>query len=173
MWIYNRAAAATYAEAFAIVHNGAWPTYQFDCTNFVSQALYAGGWEMTGADADDDESWFGPDLAGGHFGLSRSWAKADGLKKFLRASGRAHECKATELFLGDVVQIIDHSGEADHSMMVSLIAGGEPCLSYHTTDRFNVPLSRAVQLAALHNVGGTLVYWKLHDFLEPKTPSPW
>ena len=46
---YNRAAAATYADTYWQSYNPAWPSFARkggDCTNFVSQALYAGGIAM-------------------------------------------------------------------------------------------------------------------------------
>lgn len=46
---YNGAAAAAYADAYWQTYNPAWPSFANsggDCTNFVSQALYAGGISM-------------------------------------------------------------------------------------------------------------------------------
>jgi len=43
---YDRASAATYADTYWQSYNPAWPSFAKkggDCTNFVSQALYAGG----------------------------------------------------------------------------------------------------------------------------------
>jgi hypothetical protein len=40
---YNGGAAAAYADKWARVSNGAWPSYGNDCTNFLSQSLLAGG----------------------------------------------------------------------------------------------------------------------------------
>ena len=42
---YDRAAAATYADTYWQSYNPSWPSFARkggDCTNFVSQALYAG-----------------------------------------------------------------------------------------------------------------------------------
>jgi hypothetical protein len=46
---YNGAAAAAYADTYWQSYNPAWPSFASgggDCTNFVSQALYAGGITM-------------------------------------------------------------------------------------------------------------------------------
>lgn len=46
---YNGAAAAAYADTYWQTYNSAWPSFANsggDCTNFVSQALYAGGMAM-------------------------------------------------------------------------------------------------------------------------------
>lgn len=45
---YNGGAAAAYADQWAQKRNGAWPAYGNDCTNFLSQAMNAGGDGMTG-----------------------------------------------------------------------------------------------------------------------------
>lgn len=49
---YNGAAAAAYADTYWQNYNSAWPSFANsggDCTNFVSQALYAGGLAMRSA----------------------------------------------------------------------------------------------------------------------------
>jgi len=46
---YNGSAAAAYADTYWLNYNPAWPSFANsggDCTNFVSQALYAGGITM-------------------------------------------------------------------------------------------------------------------------------
>jgi hypothetical protein len=46
---YNGAAAAAYADSYWQTYNPAWPSFAStggDCTNFVSQALHAGGIAM-------------------------------------------------------------------------------------------------------------------------------
>jgi Putative amidase domain len=65
---FNRIVAAHYATRYATNYNRSWLADEEDCTNFVSQALYAGGWTMTagrgvfdpdarGAD-HDDFAWY-------------------------------------------------------------------------------------------------------------------
>jgi len=52
-WAWNKSTAATYAETYAIAENGAWPYFVgSDCTNFVSQALKAGGVGMDSTRTD-------------------------------------------------------------------------------------------------------------------------
>jgi Putative amidase domain len=51
---YNRIAAADYGTKWAVpgARNSTWPDFSSsqggggDCTNFISQCLYAGGWNM-------------------------------------------------------------------------------------------------------------------------------
>lgn len=59
---YNGAAAAAYADTYWSNYNSAWPDFAHkggDCTNFVSQALYAGGLAMRPSPAySGDAAWY-------------------------------------------------------------------------------------------------------------------
>jgi hypothetical protein len=59
---YNGAAAAAYADAYWQNYNAAWPSFANsggDCTNFVSQALYAGGIVMrTSPSYSGNAAWY-------------------------------------------------------------------------------------------------------------------
>src|SRR5215468_10804830 len=45
--VFDRRAAADYAMKWALMYNPYWPIDPAsDCTNFISQALHAGGWTM-------------------------------------------------------------------------------------------------------------------------------
>jgi hypothetical protein len=87
-WVGKNAAA--YADEYAINPNsGTYPVYGEDCTNFVSQALYAGGQSMiapTGGPygtvvVDDDYQWWWAVVSRGD-GRTASWSVADDLWKF-------------------------------------------------------------------------------------------
>ncbi len=57
---YNREAAKAYAEMHAEIPNtNKYPLFKGDdCTNFISQVLFAGGMEMRGQDYGSYQSWF-------------------------------------------------------------------------------------------------------------------
>src|SRR5262252_5579825 len=59
---YNGAAAAAYADTYWQNYNPAWPSFANsggDCTNFVSQALYAGGINMRPSPTfTGDAAWY-------------------------------------------------------------------------------------------------------------------
>ena len=59
---YNGAAAASYADTYWQNYNPAWPSFTNsggDCTNFVSQALHAGGIAMrTSPQYSGDAAWY-------------------------------------------------------------------------------------------------------------------
>lgn len=57
---YDRNAATSYADQWALSRNWFWyPIYGNDCTNFVSQALAAGGYHQVDGDINSDSVWFG------------------------------------------------------------------------------------------------------------------
>ena len=57
---YNGPAAASYADTWALGYNSNYLTFGDDCTNFVSQALKAGGLPTitTTSTTSDDHYWF-------------------------------------------------------------------------------------------------------------------
>lgn len=57
---YDGTAAANYADKYATNGNSAYWTYTTDCTNFVSQALRAGGWTFSsfGANLTSPSAWY-------------------------------------------------------------------------------------------------------------------
>jgi hypothetical protein len=133
--VYNRVLAAGYATKYALHPNTAWIKDIEDCTNFVSQALYFGGWPMTAGDGSDGvTAWYNtsdPDsILGENWGRSsyrrsRTWGAAENFRQFLQFGGRARKCAIDQLTIGDVVQ---HSanGRASHSMMITGFAPSSP-----------------------------------------------
>lgn len=83
---YSGSAAANYADEWAKSYNSAYPAFSDDCTNFVSQSLYAGGMpqvvyydQKTGlpANTSDDYYWFIWDLtSSGTWVYAFSWTSA-------------------------------------------------------------------------------------------------
>ncbi|KYD26265.1 amidase domain-containing protein [Geobacillus sp. FSL W8-0032] len=131
---YDRAQAVRYAETWWNRHNPAFPSFPVDCTNFVSQCLYAGGVPMTGY----------PNRARGWWcqngSWSYSWAVAHSLRWYL--SGSRIGLQAVEvsepgqLMAGDVI-CYDFQGDGrfDHSaIVVAKDQEGMPLVNAHTTN---------------------------------------
>lgn len=80
---YNGGWAASYAESYAINDDTYyWPTiYQNDCTDFVSQALYAGNLTFVNYGAQGVDTWW----SDGYGEASASWYFAPNLYSFLEA----------------------------------------------------------------------------------------
>jgi hypothetical protein len=186
--IYNRLLAVGYASTYAYHYNKDWIADTVDCTNFVSQALYFGGWPMTAGNGDnDDTAWFNvgdPDSFMGkswgrsHHKRSYTWGSAPHFGRFLEISGRARRCKIDELIIGDVVQhysIAD--GRTHHTMLITALAPSTPSTpatpglngivllaSYHSRDELNIPL------ILQYPPKGENLFWKIFDHV-PDTNS--
>jgi putative amidase-like protein len=189
---FNRSAAAAYALKYAFSYNPEWPSYQGkggDCTNFVSQALYAGGWTMVQIETSilgsvrDDGSWYSGKAGSGIDDRSWTWAAAANFTRFLASGngGRAKKCQISELALGDVVQLRDY-GIIHHTLIVtgvlptSIKTPGEsgivrgrstpfplahiPFVTYHTSDVSQKPLT------AIHSED--MMCWKISDWFDEK-----
>ena len=84
---YNGPAAASYADTWALSNNPNYLTFGDDCTNFVSQALNAGGLPTITATSttSDDHYWFFLFTSKyRNYIYSHSWAVAYDLFTFLR-----------------------------------------------------------------------------------------
>lgn len=56
---YNRGNAVAYANQWALSRNWlSYGSYTDDCTNFVSQALNAGGYKQVGGNKNSDNAWY-------------------------------------------------------------------------------------------------------------------
>ena len=157
---YSRAAAADYARKWAWTDNPAYGRIEpNDCTNFVSQALFAGGWTMVGGSCDDRKDknvwWFNPmecRWVGGRpwnsdVKASFSWGGAQNLYWFMQESGRgATVSDPMDLEIGDVLQMDMgpghyNAGRIGHSMVVTGKTPDDLLLSYHEDHHLDEPLS--------------------------------
>ncbi|MFI7010828.1 amidase domain-containing protein [Streptomyces sp. NPDC050145] len=135
-----------------------------DCTNFVSQALAAGGWERELGWYRSDSVWW---YTGAPWPLpphSYTWGGAPNWQRFARdESKRVYELSGpSSLGIADVVQfeIFGYSdpGQPGHTMMVTdFTSDWMPKMSYHTTDTLNRPLS---EILAQHNTGEKFWYFR-------------
>ncbi|ACV57511.1 amidase domain-containing protein [Alicyclobacillus acidocaldarius] len=137
--LYDRIRAVRYADAWWDGTNPRYPRFSDDCTNFVSQCLFAGGLPM----------WGEPDRASGwwfQFGVkpnwSYSWSTAHALYLVLtKAFGARVVSDPAELRIGDVI-FYDWNGEGTyhHSTIVTdFDALGEPLVNAHTIDSYHRP----------------------------------
>lgn len=139
---YNYQAMANYANQYWDNYNPAYRTFADtggDCTNFVSQAMRAGGWsDKTGWWLDDDNWWYNS------LNQTRTWINVEYFYTF--AAVRSHRTTILSspwsLLLADVLQMdFTNNGSKDHTMIVTWWNAGTPYLSYHTTDTHNRSLS--------------------------------
>lgn len=131
---FNKTAMSDYAIKHALNRNSNYREYTNDCTNFMSQAVRAGGWWMVNSDYDqgDDRRW--------NYGMftwttSYTWAGAHNFYKFGAWSTRTQTIGKTSLRWGDVVHIkFSGADRIGHSMMVTGRDEYDSYLSYHTND---------------------------------------
>ncbi|MGI6772742.1 MAG: amidase [Clostridiales bacterium] len=153
---YNREAAAAYAERWALSRNPRYANFDNmggDCTNFISQCLYAGCRVMNYTPV---YGWYYNNLNS----RSPSWSSVEYLYKFLITNeGAGPFCVETDrehMQIGDVVQLRDESGRYYHSLLVMSNTNGNILIACHTYDYLNRPLdsyTSAAGMRYLHIVG--------------------
>ncbi|WP_248929755.1 amidase domain-containing protein [Paenibacillus hamazuiensis] len=143
---YDRGKAAQYADTWWNGYNPAYAAIEVDCTNFVSQCLFAGGAPMhyTGK---RDSGWWYKGRSQGQELWSFSWAVAHSLQSYLTSSKRAVEVEAPNLLrLGDVLCYDwDGTGRFGHNTIVTAF------------DPLGMPLVNAHTISSQHR------YWSYQD----------
>ncbi len=140
-YTYNRRKAYYYALRWAYRRNPLFIDFAGlggDCTNFVSQCIFAGcctmnftetfGWYYRGVD-DRAPAWTGVEF----------------LYNFLTTNeGEGPygvETPPMDTQTGDVIQLRNSEGDFYHTLLVVGFDGNEPLVAAHTNDGFNRPLS--------------------------------
>ena len=161
--IYNRVRAVEYAKRWALSRNPLF--YDFtggggNCTNFVSQAVLAGSLVMNPSEIF---GWYYRDLndrAPAWTGVSFFWQFMTAAPRFVSAGGDTgpfgeEVTDASELMVGDVVQLANEQGEFYHTLLVSGKRDGALLMAAHSIDAFDRPLSeyRYATARYLHILG--------------------
>ena len=148
---YNRLKAVNYASRWALGRNPAYFDFQGiggDCTNFVSQCIYAGAGMMN---YTPNTGWFyrTPD------DRTPSWTGVDFLYEFLVGNQSVgpygHLVDFIQLRKGDVVQLGSVEGDFYHSLFV-LTEYPNITVAAHTGDALYRPLNSYVydQIRCIH-----------------------
>ncbi|WP_071459001.1 amidase domain-containing protein [Bacillus massilinigeriensis] len=131
---YNRLKAVQYAERWWNENNPAFFSFGDDCTNYISQCLYAGGAPMHGYPKRGDGWWMKNN------DWSYSWTVANALRIYLSRPKFGLKTKemesAEQLLLGDII-CYDFNGDGryDHTTIVTAKDGdGMPLVNAHTTN---------------------------------------
>lgn len=133
--MYNRERAVSYAHKYWNSHN---PAYRYfstnDCTNFISQCLYAGGFPMI--KGHRGQGWWYKQ--GNPDSWSYSWAVANSLYWFLRNRTQPVS-RVQDLQIGDVICYdFEGDGRWNHNTIVtSKDANGEAYVNAHTNNSQN------------------------------------
>ena len=144
---YNRQAAIEYAEKWAFGRNPDYMSFDGiggDCTNFVSQCIFAGSGVMN---YTKDTGWYykSPD------DRAAAWSSAEFLNKFLlnnkSAGPHAKTTPIASLLNGDIIQL--HNGmRFYHTLIVVGFSAGIPLVAAHTDDSNMRPLSTYYYVSA-------------------------
>ena len=134
---YDRQAAVAYAEKWWNDYNPKFKKFDVDCTNYVSQCLFAGGAPMRGYPKRTTGWWMQNN------NWSFSWTVANALTQYLSTSKSGLRAKQVsnpkELKLGDVI-CYDFQGDGrfDHTTIVTgHDADGMPLVNAHTDNSRN------------------------------------
>ena len=138
---YRRDRAVAYARRWALARNPLFENYTGiggDCTNFVSQAIYAGGCVMN----------YTPTF--GWYYISSTdrapaWTGVEFFYNFMTSNVEigpyAREVGEGELELGDVIQLGDESGDFYHALVVVGSSEEGYLIAAHSNDALDRPLS--------------------------------
>jgi hypothetical protein len=142
---YRYAAMAAYAEKYWTNYNTAYRRYSGaggDCTNFLSQSLYAGGWKKVLSSAEDYGTWYSKSS-----GESDTWIGVNEWSWFTQTARRTTAlANAYQMDVGDVLQMdFDEDGSKDHSMMTTYRgSSGVPYLTSHDADTYRRSLASLI-----------------------------
>lgn len=159
---YNRKLAVNYALTYALKPN---PSFRYfpiinnnsgDCSNFISQCLFAGGipmifsgnnsWWYNNSSADrSKDTW------------SVTWTVAHALYWMLRINYNSNRFGAkgnvinmSGLSLGDLIFFEDKAGLIFHSAIVTDFYYGKPLISHHSFEAANIPVDKSWNYYKIH-----------------------
>jgi hypothetical protein len=137
------ACMVNYARKYVFNYNKSYRNYHTkggDCTNFVSQALRAGGWK-------DDYGWYTSSDNWWYNSLNQTytWGGAENWSRFApkRTIALSSVWKAQA---GDVIQADwDANGTMDHTFIVTKVSPYEVYTTAHENDNLDKPFSRIIR----------------------------
>lgn len=156
---YNRIAAVEYAKRWALKRNPNYYDFENiggDCTNFVSQCIFAGCKIMN---YTKDTGWYYNSPSS----RAAAWTSVDYLYQFLVSNkgagpmGEVSDLRYSQP--GDIIQL--SMGEYyHHSCIITGYKGNEPYVCAHTYDVLNKPLFDYVfdKMRVIHIIGANNSY---------------
>ena len=152
---YNRENAVAYARKYAFSQNSLFANFAGiggNCTNFVSQCIYAGSCEMN---FTPTFGWYyvsPTDRAPAWSSVESFYDFITGAPSFAMENGGVgpygQEVGRAEVQAGDVVQLADREGDFYHTLIVTEIRGGEILVAAHSDDALDRRLSSYVNAAS-------------------------
>ncbi len=134
---YRREDAVLYADRWWDSFNPEFAAFEVNCTNYISQCLFAGGGPINYT-GKRESGWWYKGYVGGREAWSYSWSVANAMERYLANSGSGLRAELVsrpeQLELGDVIIYDwDGNGAYQHSTIVTAFdAGGMPLVNAHT-----------------------------------------
>ncbi|SGI72297.1 Putative amidase domain [Mycobacterium tuberculosis] len=163
-YTFDRTKVKAYALTYAINNNSQYWTFSNDCTNFASQALNAGQIPKQKIQQPYEEmpNWWMNTGAAGQWLYAVPWVQADSFFKLIRSTDTIHGYGKPEpkhLYVGD---IISYDKGSDYTMNHTAVVTDRtnpdnPLVSYHTTNRKNVPWNFYI-----NNTAGSVIPYFTH-----------
>ena len=141
---YDRMKAVLYAEKYALSQNALFGDFRDiggNCTNFVSQCIFAGSCQMN----------YTPTFGWYYISLEErapAWTGVEFFYNFITSNkgigpfGR--ECAAEECEIGDVIQLGREADGFYHSLLIIGFDGDTPLVAAQTDDALRRPISTYV-----------------------------
>ncbi|EIT86005.1 hypothetical protein A374_09219 [Fictibacillus macauensis ZFHKF-1] len=132
--VYDRLAAVRYAETWWNEANPAFRNFDVNCTNYISQCIYAGGIPMAHTNSRSKGWWFTQD------NWSYSWTVANAMRWYLSGGEGILQARevtsAQHLLPGDVICYdFDGDGTWEHTAIVTgKDSAGEPLVNAHSVN---------------------------------------
>jgi len=158
---YNASAAAAYGIKYGEMPSKNYPSHApFDCTNFVSQAVYAGGINMnipsahTNGITSTTVYWYclKPSIPVNTWHETTSWINVDDFYSYMIYQVGASRIICNTLDdvqntarIGDIVQFRDNDGDWHHSIIITGGSKGNLLFSGHNNYHSNFPLANAAE----------------------------
>ncbi|GGR75007.1 hypothetical protein GCM10010252_11740 [Streptomyces aureoverticillatus] len=143
---YDYPKMVSYANKYWKNDNNAYRRYSNDCTNFISQAMRAGGWKYNGDRRRHNSSWFYGSTHSMY--TSYTWAGAENWYWFGKKwSKRTRILRyVQELTWADVLQAdFDRNNNINHTMIVTKSTANNSWLTYHTPNVHNRSLKKILR----------------------------
>ncbi len=163
---YDRSRAVEYAQRWALSRNPLF--YDFtgqggNCTNFVSQCIFAGCGIMN---YTPTFGWYyrtSEDRAPAWTGVDELYNFLIGAPEFVNANGEigpyaSNARDSRQIELGDVIQLANSSNEFYHTLIISGFTSNDILVCAHSNDALNRPLSEYTyaSLRILHIEGARI-----------------
>ncbi|WP_226657601.1 amidase domain-containing protein [Leifsonia sp. LS1] len=164
----SKTAIVSYANAYWNNYNTAYVAQSNDCTNFVSQALLAGGWGQTATgDKNDVNRWFYNGL-NNVYEWSKTWINAQWQNAYGTNHGLLTQETNAHFLAGDIAYFIwnesTSDGTMDHAGIVTQIVGTEPYFTYHTSNQHNASWTQVKARAVASGEAQYTFQVQLFDF---------